>query len=62
MSTSLPHLQDAPWGARLAMAAVEKIAILLGVAILGAALLVAGMAGLLPSFRAALLRWLLALF
>jgi hypothetical protein len=62
ISTSLPHLQDAPWGARFAMAAVEKVALLLGVAILCAGLLVAGMAGLAPSIRAALLRWLLALF
>jgi hypothetical protein len=62
MSTSVPHLQDAPWIVRLAMAAMEKVAILLGAGLLGAGLLIAGMAGLVPSFRAALLRWLLGLF
>jgi hypothetical protein len=61
MSTSLPHLQDAPWGARWAMAAVEKVAMLLGAGLLGAALMVGALAGGVPSFGAALLRWLLAI-
>lgn len=61
MSTSVPHLHDAPWGARLALAAVEKFAILAGVGILGAGLLAAALAGSVPSLRSVLLRWLLAL-
>lgn len=62
ISTSVPHLQDAPWGARLALAAVEKVAILAGLGILAAGVLVGALAGWIPSFLPALLRWLLALF
>jgi hypothetical protein len=62
VSTSVPHLRDAPWGVRLAMAALEKLALLLVAGGAAAALVVAGIAGLVPSFRTALLRWLLALF
>ena len=60
MSTSVPHLRDAPWWVRLAMATLEKAAILSGVALLGAGVVVGTMAAVAPSFRGALLRWLLA--
>lgn len=62
VSTSVPHLRDAPWAVRLAMAALEKIGLLLVAGAFAAGVLVGGVAGLVPSFRAALLRWLLALF
>lgn len=59
MSTSVPHLRDAPWWVRLAMAAFEKTGMLFGAGLLAAAILLGGMAAALPSLRGALLRWLL---
>lgn len=59
MSTSVPHLQDAPWAARLALATVEKVAILVAVVVLGFGVLAAALAGWMPSFVGLVLRWLL---
>lgn len=59
MSTSVPHLQDAPWAARLALATVEKVAILVAVVVLGCGMLAAALAGWMPSFVGLVLRWLL---
>lgn len=59
MSTSVPHLQDAPWVARLALATVEKVAILVAVVVLGCSVLAAALAGWMPSFVGLVLRWLI---
>lgn len=59
MSTSVPHLRDAPWAARLALATVEKVAILVAVVVLGCGLLAAVVAGWVPAFLGMVLRWLL---
>lgn len=62
VSTSVPHLRDAPWGVRLVMATMEKVGMLLVAGLAAAGVVLGGIAGLVPSFRAALLRWLLTLF
>lgn len=59
MSTSVPHLQDAPWVARLALATVEKVAILVAVVVLGCSVLAAALAGWMPSLVGLVLRWLI---
>jgi hypothetical protein len=61
LSTSVPHLLDAPWGVRLAMATLEKLALVVAAGLLAAGLLLAAVLGATPSFPLALLRWLLSL-
>jgi hypothetical protein len=65
LSTSVPHFLDSPWGVRLFIATIEKLALVLAAGLLGAGLALAAgaLAGAAPtSILAALLRWLLTLF